>query len=154
MSAALKQFYDFPYHSWNDQEDAVRVISVYRVESPEGDGPFQDEAFKNSEDYMDADFAFHANRFPTPWMDENIAGKIRHNDFNYYCGCSSMRQLEDWFAPFWEMLHAYNFRVVVYQVPAEHVIIGKHQVVFKKEHATGKKTLTWAGAYGNIRPII
>lgn len=145
--------FEFPYHEpvW---EEPQRLISVYRVESPVGYGPYQDDAFKSSLDYHRSGFIEHSNRFPTPWMDEKITGKIRHNDFNYYCGCSSMRQLEDWFAPFWSILWNYDFRVVVYQVPVEYVISGKHQVVFKKHLAVRKKVLPWSGTYGNIRPII
>lgn len=130
-------------------------LKIYRVEhSRNGIGPFQESEFKDSLGYIQSDMPSHANNFPTPWMDKGIIGKIPSNDYSYLSGCSSMRQLEDWFGEFWSILKTYDFRVVVYQVPVEHVISGRHQVVFKKHLAVGKKVLPWSGTYGNIRPII
>lgn len=88
-------------------------------------------------------FKNHASMMPEPH--EDGIGFLPHH---YVCGCRSLAQLFDWVA-MWSMRELLDagFTLSVYDVNADHVILGKTQLCFNPQKATLIKQLTAVEGY-------
>jgi hypothetical protein len=108
---------------------------IYRVEGPDGIGPYQtlkpDWSSREPEliDLADAVAREHSDcpDHPSPCFDG--IGHLR--DEHEICGFSSPDDLKTWFAGWLRKLHRAGYVVAVYDVPDHGVRHGGHQVVFK-----------------------
>lgn len=106
---------------------------VLRMESPEGDGPFEGYALDMMYEAARAHglTKTHCGALPCPWVDG--LGEI---DDDEVCGCANARQFVRWFPrPVRKAIEPLGFGLSVYDVPDDHVRSGAHQVVFKRHEA-------------------
>lgn len=101
---------------------------VYRVESPEGVGPY----YCNHGEWCDGPHNSDTGR-PMPYED-GIDG-INSSDHRF--GFDSMSKLYDWFSmEELRKLHAAGWRIVTFEIDPIHVRIGGRQLTFVRECAT------------------
>lgn len=105
---------------------------VYRVEGKNGNGPYVFPGFLyGSPEDLD--------RHPLPENDGIDKGKM--TEFHYFA-FSNLQSLEDWFDPkARQYLRDKDFTVKVYDVPKQHVMVGKRQVVFDRDHSKLVETM-------------
>lgn len=105
-------------------------MKVYRLEGPNGLGPFHSEQRKVLQLLQE----YGVYKKPTPPFD----GMKSEEDIEqtYYFGCPSFRQFNSWFpAALRHRLRIFGFRLVVYRIPSELVLMGYTQVAFPKSAA-------------------
>jgi hypothetical protein len=113
-------------------------MKVYRIESENGIGPYQNGARdKIPKLYSHTGCPNH----PCPWNDG-----ISNIDFdNEYCGFSSIEQLNKWFHGFKAPLRRLGYKMAVYEVEEKFVNSGTRQLVFNKSESklTKKIQIPW-----------
>lgn len=80
---------------------------------------------------VDDRWSSYHDRFPSP------GGERLPRTYDHVCGIQSAALFNEWFPPcMHEFLNANKYELVVYEVPADDVAVGKAQVVFKRHNAT------------------
>lgn len=107
------------------------MITVYRVETPDGYGPFIKSRVFSYDEYNDIEkilTRYRAYVHPAP-QDDGIS-----ISYEECCGFASEEQLFNWFPPMClRQLALFGFKVNKYLV--DRVKIGTHQAVFNKSRA-------------------
>lgn len=100
-------------------------ITVYRVESWRGAGPYQDNYYSSLFEMRQ----HHAcsDEHPAPITD-GIHAMLGHE----YCGFASLELLRRWFKGHKRALSRAGFNVAVYRVPPPLVRFGRRQLVFER----------------------
>lgn len=110
-------------------------VSVFRVEKPNGDGPYADGADKNLYEHMNA---VHGDAdHPSP-EDDPMLGEIYPDE---HCGFAALCQLEEWFAGYEDILDECGYGISVYTVPLAHVRYGHQQALFVRGDAVPIRTM-------------
>lgn len=103
----------------------MTLITVYRVESWRGAGPYQDDL----REHLGEMFSHHdsSGAHPRP-----INDGIHSLSTQEYCGFASMELLRGWFKGHKRALSRAGFNVAVYRVPPPLVRFGRRQLVFER----------------------
>ena len=118
-------------------QSADDVVEVYRVEHrTDGSGPYNPRG-------ADAPRMF---RMAEEHQDENHPGPYEGGEFDFpfdlrddhFFGFQSLDLLTAWFDGWLAKLDAAGYRVATYRVPADAVVLGRHQCVFERERALSK----------------
>lgn len=101
------------------------MFTVYRLEGPDGTGPYNDSTPHSRIIGNEHGVQTH----PGPYQDFG-----RHPHMDEYFGCETLTQLMIWFGEYFTNLLAEGFRVVKYDVPDGQVMIGLSgmQVMFSR----------------------
>jgi hypothetical protein len=109
-------------------------VSIFRVEKPNGDGPYADDADKTLYEHMNA---VHGDaEHPDPADDPMLEG-INPDES---CGFATWCDLEAWFSGYEDVLAECGYGVTVYTVKREYVRFGHNQALFLKDHAVISRT--------------
>lgn len=106
---------------------------VYRVEDSKGSGPYMSHY-----NLMEMSIKHSDSKHPEPFDDD--MDSTENFTADYVCGFSSVSKAKQWFKGFRRLLDKKGFKLSVYEVPEEHVMRGRRQVVFKKDGAKLLKT--------------
>ena len=82
------------------------------------------------------------SRHPTPSQDG-----LDYMEDDEYCAFATLESLLQWFRNWAEELDQNGFRIKVFNVPAEEVKVGGHQVLFKRKGRRAVKTLQFSEVY-------
>lgn len=108
---------------------------VYRLEDATGEGAFQAVDIDAFGDLMgELGFDDPHKTHPAPWEDgDDIARTFEEHahDPAWVCGCKDLAQLQWWF-PRETIGLLGGQQVTVWEVPADEVTFGKHQVMFDR----------------------
>lgn len=110
-------------------------VSVFRIEKPNGDGPYADDADSKIIEHMNA--VHGDDEHPDPSEDPLLDG-INPDES---CGFATLCDLEEWFAGYGDALDAAGYSIVCYSTRREFVRWGKNQCVFLKDHAVPSRTM-------------
>jgi hypothetical protein len=110
-------------------------VSVFRIEKPNGDGPYNDADSKVIE-HMNA--VHGDDEHPDPSEDPMLDG-INPDES---CGFATLCDLEEWFSGYEDVLADAGYGIVVYSTKREYVRWGKNQCLFLKAHAVPVRTLS------------
>lgn len=111
-------------------------VSVFRVEKPNGDGPYADDADKNLYDHMNA---VHGDADHPDPEDDPMLGGINPEE---HCGFATLCDLEAWFAGYEDILHECGYGISVYTLPLALVRWGNNQALFVRGDAVPVRTMT------------
>ncbi len=111
-------------------------VSVFRVEKPNGDGPYSDDADKNLYEHMNAVHgdADHPDPADDPMLD------VIYPDES--CGFATLCDLESWFSGYEDILSDAGFRIAVYTMELQSVRYGHNQALFLKHDAVPVRTIS------------
>jgi hypothetical protein len=111
-------------------------MRVYRVECPDGKGPYNQPGNWS----FSLGCAHTGGSHPSPFVDPLLGysyDEIGLPSKDWVCGFASMKDLYGWFGGYLRgAMRRLDARIVMYDVKAGDVRIGKHQVVFNKDRAT------------------
>jgi hypothetical protein len=97
-------------------------VSIFRVETPDGGGPYG-----AGNPYYDHMNAVHGDAdHPSPEDDALLDGIYPDE----YCGFATLTDLEEWFSGYEDVLADAGFEISVYTVPLSSVRYGLKQAVF------------------------
>lgn len=101
-------------------------VSMFRVEMPNGSGPYV-----GNEDNADLAhmFARHGDAAHVDPFDDPLLEGIYPDEA---CGFPTLCALEEWFAGYEDPLHDAGYRIAVYSVELQQVRYGLNQAVFVK----------------------
>jgi hypothetical protein len=109
-------------------------VSVFRIEKPNGDGPYNDADSRITE-HMNA---VHGDAdHPDPSEDPMLDG-INPDES---CGFATLCDLEEWFSGYGDILADAGYGIAVYTMPLQSVRYGRNQCLFLKEDAVPVRTL-------------
>lgn len=109
-------------------------VSVFRIEKPNGDGPYTDADSRITE-HMNA--VHGDDDHPDPSEDPMLDG-INPDES---CGFATLCDLEAWFSGYGDLLEEAGYGIAVYSVRREYVRFGRNQCLFLKEYAVTSRTL-------------
>ena len=110
-------------------------VSVFRVEKPNGDGPYADLAQKMLCEHMNA---VHGDAdHPDPEEDPMLDGIMPDE----HCGFATLCDLEAWFAGYEDILDDCGYGIAVYTVPLALVRYGHNQALFVRGDAVPVRTM-------------
>jgi hypothetical protein len=110
-------------------------VSVFRVEKPNGDGPYADDADSKMFEHMNA---VHGDAdHPDPADDDMLDGIYPDES----CGFATLCDLETWFDGYEDILADAGFRISVYTIELQLVRYGRNQALFIKHDAVPVRTL-------------
>lgn len=110
-------------------------VSVFRVEKPNGDGPYADDNRTLCEQMN----AVHGDAdHPDPEDDPMLSG-INPDE---HCGFALLCQLEEWFSGYEDILTECGYGISVYTMPLQSVRYGHNQAVFVRGDAVPVRTMT------------
>lgn len=112
---------------------AIKVRKIYRVETASGAGMYAGGVWNRATGGYNT-----VERQPNPYNDKILSDYIELGEHrNMHYGFKSKKQLKAWiFKKKWRMaLAELGACVKVFEVPAEHVIIGDKQAIFRMEYA-------------------
>lgn len=112
----------------------MHTVKVYRLETPEGVGPFTGSGASAAHDDMAVKHRCKKRFYDIPgaWEDCDTF-RSRH-----YCGFRSITQMRRWVRSkpgCKAMEEQFGIRLRVYEVPAEDVVWGREQLGFEKDRA-------------------
>ena len=105
---------------------------IYRIELTNGIGPY------NSNDPVTNRFGVKMmnehtdNMHPSMWEEHNyhkIPSGVSCGEFR--CAFDTAEKLTDWFDEWFVTLDDYDYKVAIYEVAADNVMIGKYQTIFR-----------------------
>lgn len=105
-------------------------MRVYRVETPDGKGPYWEGAI------IDGMGRAHTlpetkDNHPSPYNDGLSDCTLPVG--TYFFGFTSLAMLNQWFAPEWrEKMKAVGHQIAVYDMPECNIVEGKYQCAFKR----------------------
>ena len=130
-------------------------VRIFRIESPEGEGPYQRSFLfgVDEDDFLRYKWETgyrmpHSINERTPSVLKDI-GRSRVNRFfkhssDFNCGFNSLSQLKKWFTKAERKnLSEMGFQIVVFHVQNGYVLSGNHQVIFDKDHSEKAGVLSW-----------
>lgn len=100
-------------------------VSIYRVEQPNGAGPYSQEYMDSLEDMFDE----HEGGIHVSPKQDRLLGWI---DPGEYCCFATLAQLKEWFEGYEHDLTELGFKVARYSVPLPLVRYGRTQAVFTR----------------------
>lgn len=109
---------------------------VYRVEDGEGRGPYR--CYCSNADLAQMWERHRGEQWPIPYRDRLLYDRMPHHTIeDQYRFCfASMTSFHAWFSDDdRDILHRADFRLSVYEVPAEQVVEGDKQALFKASEA-------------------
>lgn len=112
------------------------IITIYRVEMPDGEGPYTNPVLGPKIRWRNALSAEHKN-YPSIAEDVILQDSEGWTD-KHHCGFSSHEALIAWFEDSWDLLVEHECSVRVYDVPEDEVLLTKstEQLAFNKDKAT------------------
>jgi hypothetical protein len=103
------------------------LVTIWRIETKDGKGPWrQVPEQKHTRHWTSRDH-------PAPWGDTGIMRDIANEEV---CGCATKRQLDNWWPQDVRDAMGDDYRLCMYIVPSNQVVIGAYQAVFFKSAAT------------------
>lgn len=116
-------------------------MRVWRIENDAGEGPYCATAgpVSNAEGYR-ITHAHADSGHPSPW-DDGMDEFRRHQ---HVCGLPTLCSVREWFAGWFDPMHSQGFRLSVYDVPGEAVLVGGRQVAFDRDKAKRVKSFSLA----------
>lgn len=110
-------------------------VSVFRVEKPNGDGPYADDADRSLYEHMNAVHGDAAH--PDPEDDPMLEG-INPDE---HCGFATLCDLEEWFAGYEDILDGCGYGISIYSMPLALVRYGHNQALFVRGDAVPVRTM-------------
>jgi len=105
-------------------------VSMFRVESADGKGPYADNEDNEELAHM---FAVHGDAEHSDPFDDPMLEGIYPDEV---CGFPTICALEDWFAGYEDLLAALGYQIAVYSVELQQVRYGHKQAVFVRTAGT------------------
>jgi hypothetical protein len=116
-------------------------MRIWRIEAEDGMGPYRGPA-KDELTVMQKAGIYHSTSTQHPNVQMSFTQRVKDNWYaymNYRFGFTSKRQMLRWFEPHeLERLCECGARVMIYEVPDEHVIKGRKQCIFNPDKAKRK----------------
>jgi hypothetical protein len=113
------------------------VVEVYRVEHrTDGSGPYNPRGadaprmYRMAQEHQDPDH-------PGPYEGDEFPWGFDVQDDHFF-GFQSLDLLTAWFDGWLADLDRAGYRVATYKVPADAVVLGRHQCVFERDRALNK----------------
>ena len=106
-----------------------KLITVYRIENENGNGPYQN--IPELEDMRRA----HDDENHPEWefdLDAETYNKIKDTD--YVSGFKSKKQLNNWFKGYLNLILKLGFKIKKFKISENNIVYDKHnkQIMFKK----------------------
>lgn len=111
-------------------------VSVFRVELPNGDGPYADDTNSKMFEHMNA---VHGDADHPDPEDDDMLGCIHPDE---HCGFATLCDLESWFAGYEDVLAECGYRIAVYTMPLTLVRYGHNQALFVRGDAVPVRTMS------------
>lgn len=103
------------------------LVTIWRIETKDGKGPWrQVPGQKHTEHWC-------GGGYPAPWGDRGIDRTLEDGEI---CGCATKDQLSHWWPQYVRDAMGDDYRLCMYIVPSDQVVIGEKQAVFVKAAAT------------------
>lgn len=111
-------------------------VSVFRVEKPNGDGPYADDADSDLYAHMNA---VHGDADHPDPEDDPMLGQIYPDE---HCGFATLCDLESWFSGYDDVLADAGYSISVYTMPFTSVRYGSNQALFLRADAVPVRTMS------------
>lgn len=109
-------------------------VSVFRIEKPNGDGPYSDADSRITEHmnavHGDAD---HPDPSEDPMLD--------YINEDESCGFANLCDLKAWFEGYGDVLAGAGYIISIYTMPLQYVRYGNNQCLFLKDYAALPETM-------------
>ncbi len=124
---------------------APRTRLVFRVETPEGRGPYNCAGHEVTVEEQDlaTEIAWAHSDWDHPPPNRDGIGWIRDEEV---CGFTARHKAREWFAEWADVLDEQGFVLSVYRVAADRIRAGFRQAVFEIDAATHVKSIPLARA--------
>lgn len=108
---------------------------VYRVEMPDGTGPYRS---RNGISPFPAMCREHCGDYQHPAMFTDWPFSLSEISMDYYCGFHSINQLKNWFEHFLDLILDKGGQILQYEIDPSYVIHGESgkQLFFKRDQST------------------